>query len=373
MLMLNAYGIPVQQQHGQLDDNVPAYNSRFLAQQLYLSGTNSSYNEVPGQNHYWDTVMTTPELVDFYYRQTKSNDTIPRKMNEFEFVVGDPGDTGPKGGIKVLLLEDPGQYGRVHVKGHSITTSNVLSLEFAPTVFQARSLSIDNSVITLAEKSSKRQITLPITFSKVEGKWSPGSLVAAGDDTPHRHGRQLGSMTSILRTEGPFVIRHQGSNITSHLALQVSRNLHQYFQADTKIQSSNSWDALNNTTGNLITLTIGNTIPPGTHLAFPIQATSTSITIRDSKGVQRIHNSDSTSLGAAFLRPLDGERLELVLWGSDDDGLSRAARLVPMLTGVGQPDFVVLGEKAKWKGVDGALALGFFDYRWEVTPSSVVA
>jgi predicted esterase len=54
MLMANVQGIPIQQQHGEIDDNVPAYNSRFLAQQLYLAGANSSYNEVPGRNHWWE-------------------------------------------------------------------------------------------------------------------------------------------------------------------------------------------------------------------------------------------------------------------------------------------------------------------------------
>jgi dipeptidyl aminopeptidase/acylaminoacyl peptidase len=54
MLMANVHGIPIQQQHGEIDDNVPAYNSRFLAQQLYLAGANSSYNEVPQKNHWWE-------------------------------------------------------------------------------------------------------------------------------------------------------------------------------------------------------------------------------------------------------------------------------------------------------------------------------
>ncbi|KAF2688755.1 alpha/beta-hydrolase [Lentithecium fluviatile CBS 122367] len=373
MLMPNARGIPVQQQHGEMDDNVPAYNSRLLAQQLFLSGTDSSYNEVPGQNHWWDTVMTTPELVDFYYTQTKSNETIPRKLDEFELVVGDPGDMGSKGGIKVLLLEDPGQYGRVHAKGHTITTSNVLSLEFDPIIFQSQVLSIDDSSVILGHGLRKREHTGSVTFSKSEGKWSPGPLATAEAGIPYRQGRQLGSMTAILRTQGPFVIRHKGSNITSHLALQVSRNLHQYFQADAHIASSTSWDGTTGGTGNVITLAMGEALAPSIHPDFPIQASSTGITVRDSKGAQHHYNSDDTSLGAAFLRPLEDERLELVLWGSDADGLSQAARLVPMVTGVGQPDFVLLGEKAKWEGVDGALALGSFDYEWKVTPSSVVS
>jgi hypothetical protein len=371
--MPNAHGIPIQQQHGQLDDNVPAYNSRLLAQQLYLSGTNSSYNEVPGQNHWWETVMTTPELVDFYYTQTKSNDSLPRKLDEFEFVVGDPGDTGSKGGIMVLLLEDPGQYGRVHVKGHSITTSNVASLEFDPTVFQSQTISIDGSAVAMSSASQEMGNKDSIIVSKADERWISVPLPQTDGDVPHRRGRQLGSITAILRTQGMFVIRHQGVNTTTHLALQVSRNLHQYFQADANIVSSTSWDATTNGTGNVITLCNGANLPPSIRSDFPIQASSSGITVRGYRGNTYHYNSQDTSLGAAFLRPLDGERLELVLWGSDAKGLSQAARMVPMVTGVGQPDFVVLGESAKWKGVDGAVALGFFDHEWKITPSSVVS
>lgn len=53
MLVANARGIPIQQQHGGADDNVPTYHSRFLAEQLVLAGASSHYNEVPGRNHWW--------------------------------------------------------------------------------------------------------------------------------------------------------------------------------------------------------------------------------------------------------------------------------------------------------------------------------
>jgi predicted peptidase len=54
LLMANTRGIPIQQQHGEVDDDVPAYHSRFLAQQLYLAGANSNYNELPGENHWFE-------------------------------------------------------------------------------------------------------------------------------------------------------------------------------------------------------------------------------------------------------------------------------------------------------------------------------
>jgi hypothetical protein len=175
-------------------------------------------------------------------------------------------------------------------------------------------------------------------------------------------------MTAILRTLGPFIIRHEGPQ-TAHVALQISRNFHQYFYADANIVSANS--SVDGLTGNVISVFVG-TVPPSLHPDFPIQAGPAGVTVRDSRGNIRQYGSGSR-LGAAFLRPLEGERLELVVWGSDAEGLLQASRLVPTVTGVGQPDFVVLGDSARWRGVEGALALGFFDYKWEVTPSSVVS
>lgn len=359
--MENARGIPIQQQHGEIDDNVPAYNSRLLGQMLFQAGTNSSYNEVPGQNHWWDTVMTTTQLVDFYYKHTASNETIPRVLKEFSFVIGDPGDMESKGGITVLNLEDPGQYGKVDVKGNVIKTSNVLGLELDPVLWQEGTVTIDGQELELGEVLS--------IFRKAVS-WEAITLQETANDVLYRKGRQLGAMSAILRTNGSFVIRHHDSQ-NVHVALQVSRNLHQYFSADSVIVSDPSWSNSPSETGNVISLAIGGEVPPSLHPDFPMVVGTAGVSVRDSKGHRHDFTEDGR-LGAAFLRPLEGERLELVLWGSDSLGLALAARLVPMLTGVGQPDFLVLGESTWWRGVEGALALGFFDHEWAVTPSSLV-
>lgn len=385
MLMENARGIPVLQQHGEIDDNVPAYHSRLLSQQLFQASTNSSYHEFAGQNHWWDTVMTTEPLKSFYRKQTENNESIPRKLGAFTLVVGDPGDTGSKGGIRVLNLEDPGQYGRLTVKGRTITTSNVLRLELDPTLMATDTVVIDGHEVSVDNASSghvhitRTQDTWQLEVSRIlcrravsnaNGGFSK-ALSAQESDYLYRHGRQLGSMTAILRTQGPFIIRHQGKS-TAHVALQVSRNLHQYFYADSNIVSGNgsTQSVGDKSTGNVISISIGGSWS-GLHNDFPILAGEGGVSVRDHRGRTRTY--EGARLGAAFLRPLDGERLELVIWGSDEEGLLQASRLVPTVTGVGQPDFVVLGESSRWRGVEGALALGFLDYAWGVTPSSVVS
>ena len=365
MLMSNARGIPIQQQHGGIDDNVPAYNSRLLAQQLYLANASSSYNEVTGFNHWWEDVMTTPALVDFYYLQTDNEDELPRKLEEFTITIGDPGDMGSKGGIRVKHLEDPGQYGRVSVRGHNIKTTNVQDVEFDAALWKGE-VTIDEQILKLAQISRGRMASISV-YKSVDG-WELGSIDTEIQQV-RRSGRQLGSMTAILRTQGPFIIRHAGSTSTSHIALQISRNLHQYFQADTEIVRSMSYPIALDASGNVFTLAISSSLEAPQH-GFPLHADESGVTVTDSRGREQRYGKEAR--GAAFLRPLEDERLELVIWGADEEGLQLAARTVPLLTGVGQPDFVVFGKSAKWRGIEGVLAMGFFDSNWGVTPCSVV-
>jgi poly(3-hydroxybutyrate) depolymerase len=369
MLMPNTHGIPVQQQHGELDNNVPAYHSRLLAEQLYrtgVTGTTPNYTELAGKNHWFDGVMTMPDLVDFYYNQTKNEDVLPRKMDHFLIVVGDPGEMGSKNGIRVSHLEDPGRYGRVGVRRHTIKTSNVLDLEFDPAIWK-ETVIVDGQELDLAQSAAAATASSIRAYRSFDG-WSLMPSEIEGTQA-QRNGRQLGSMTAILRSHGPFIIRHPGSANTSHIALQVSRNLHQYFQADTVVTSSTSYSIPFGISSNIITLAVGSDLED-IQPTFSVGVGASRVTIRDYRG--REHRYGEEAKGAAFLRPLEGERLELVLWGADDEGLRQVSRLVPMVTGVGQPDFVVLGEGAKWKGIEGALAMGFFDSGWKVTPSSII-
>ena len=77
-------------------------------------------------------------------------------------------------------------------------------------------------------------------------------------------------------------------------------------------------------------------------------------------------------LGAIFLSPLPDCRLELVIWGIDALGLRLAARLFPMLTGVGQPDFIIVSKRCAWEGAAGALAMGPFTNCWKASDESFI-
>jgi hypothetical protein len=171
-----------------------------------------------------------------------------------------------------------------------------------------------------------------------------------------------------MRTHGRFTIAHTGSN-TYPLALQISRNLMQYFYADSEIVSPIPKTSTQES--NQITVAIGSQLPKSRVSSFPITIKSSTISIKDSQGRTKEY-SDKEGLAAVFLRPLKGQALELVVWGSDAEAAARAARLVPTMTGVGQPDFIILSKSSLWKGVQGASALGFLDHDWKVAETSLL-
>lgn len=149
------------------------------------------------------------------------------------------------------------------------------------------------------------------------------------------------------------------------MALQVSRNLYQYFGADSDIVAGPLHGAL--ISGNVITLALGTDELPTPLPSHPISISRESGVVIDRRNTSKKTYAIQDGLGIIFLRPITAERLELVIWGFDDNGLRRAARLMPMLTGVGQPDFVVVGKRMAWKGAAGALAMGSFDSLWQIS------
>ncbi|KAF2810891.1 uncharacterized protein BDZ99DRAFT_508319 [Mytilinidion resinicola] len=371
LLMENCKGIPILQQHGALDDNVPTYHSRLLSQLLLQANGTSRYYELPDKGHWFDGIMTTPPLIDFYNEQTGKT-LGDQELQSFSLVVGSPADTGSKGGFRVTQLETPGQYGKVDVvfdeatATYRVTTSNVLSLEVDDRRFPS-------GLFLIIDGQDYHELGGPLRLQEdkvdlwraTDGQWKvdnkqPNLLL--------RSGRQLGAMDAILRTSGHFSIRYQRSE-ASGIALQISRNLYQYFSADAAIVETRK--QTDHAPGNVITVGIGGDVHAGAHPFFPIELSSSGLSIREPGGRMREHGGGG-GLSAIFLRPLPDERLELVVWGVNKASLAVAARLVPMLTGVGQPDFVVMRQDCLWKGVEGAVAMGFFDHEWNVTKTAVL-
>lgn len=194
-----------------------------------------------------------------------------------------------------------------------------------------------------------------------------GSYDQGWKNLTQRHGAQLGSSEAILRGTGTLIIRIS-QTATFDIGLQTARNLYQYFRADTEICGPDA--PLSDCEGNIIRVAYGCELEPSALSRFPIQIDpGRGLCIRDSSGRQHIYKFRA-GLGVAMLRPLAGTRLELVFWGYDLEGLRYAARLLPMQTGVGQPDFVVVSQQCAWRGAPGVVAMGFLDTSWQVSGAS---
>lgn len=174
-------------------------------------------------------------------------------------------------------------------------------------------------------------------------------------------------MDAILRSNGTFSITTHGAS-TAEIALQISRNLYTYFSADAVIDDAPG-------TGNEITVAVGGALPAGQTGDFPIQVTgSGTLSVRRPSGEEYLFGEEA-DIAAIFLRPgaSGAESLELVVWGQTAESAAMAARLVPTLAGVSPPDFVVLDKSSRWKGAEGAVAMGFFDETWSIASTSIFA
>lgn len=176
-------------------------------------------------------------------------------------------------------------------------------------------------------------------------------------------------MDAVLRTSNGFeVARSSRSVIIDKIALQISRNLCQYFGADTEVVDKPV--TYTPQYSNLIRIAVGRDLPASSALDFPVRNGGPGgIAILGADGLTRVYDYQA-GLGAILLRPLGEDQVELLVWGADEEGLDIAARLVPMLTGVGQPDFVVADRKMLWGGAGEVLAMGYFDHLWNVTSES---
>lgn len=161
LLLENVCGTPLHQQHGSLDDNVPPSHSRRLSLLLSQIDCPSEYVELPGKGHWFDGVMTTQNLLDFYDKVLEFRLAERPTFSSFTFVVSSPGTMGSKGGIVVDQLTSPDFPGRItaaydpDANFWHLRTSNVHRLHFLPSAAQnwMRSrIAVDGSTLKLSEE-----------------------------------------------------------------------------------------------------------------------------------------------------------------------------------------------------------------------------
>ena len=97
LLADNIAGIPIQQQHGSDDHNVPAFHSRCFYQLTGESRLTSRYDELSGKSHWFDGVMVTEALSRLY--KTISNAATSCKVlpETFRLIIPNSGGSISRG------------------------------------------------------------------------------------------------------------------------------------------------------------------------------------------------------------------------------------------------------------------------------------
>lgn len=190
-LLANAQHIAVLQQHGTIDDNVPAFHSRLMNQLIHQAGADSTYIELEAKNHWFDGVMTTEPLSSFYERVLNGVRSSVNSPSNFSFFVANPADMGPRHGISVLHLSKQGRLGKVVVEFAPtkaecyIKTSNILSMKLSAIYPRTRNIKIDSQSLHLPPLSDDVNLWLAS-----DGMWRvsiqpcysyPGSLTPTTD------------------------------------------------------------------------------------------------------------------------------------------------------------------------------------------------
>lgn len=404
LLLSNLAGIPIAQQHGSDDDNVPVYHARLMHTILDQIQWPSSYDELPGKGHWFEGVMTTSFLTKFYnamVNRTNSVKSIASKCpmsacnsasmtvapwlskadaGTFTITVPASGNLGSKAGIQVDQLLSPDVNGklRVHCDPKTqiwhISTHNIHRFHLSkanPRVDLPAAIVLDGLEKPFVVDPAQLHRTW---YSKAaDGGWDV-SHNSHWKTLGQRYGHQLGAADAILRTRGIFAILVCTSGV-DRVALQISRNLMQYYAADSWIHGGYLDGEMQRQHGNVITLAIGEDLPQSKLGSFPIHTYRGGLVVFGNSPLSALPVSSyvypyEPGLGAVFLRPLENEKLEMVIWGADMTGLQQAARLAPSLTGSGQPEYVILSGRSRWEGLAGVYSAGHFDRSWQVSSAS---
>jgi predicted esterase len=373
LFVSNIANTPLLIQHGQLDDNVPPYHARLMKSLASQHRVQANYVELRDKGHWWDEAMVTAPMASFYDEHLVSFSHRREPFDSFECVVGNSHDFGACKGIVTDQIELPEVLGRYQVSrtaemNRTIWRMRTTNIRHFHLDFSMSNLPMPYSV-QIDDEPSLFEIG-PVGVASFKASRDVGAWTRETSNSCvtlfERTGKQRGP-DAILRSNGPFQIVYDSPHAFD-VALQISRNLLQYYGASSDIRTVTEYGDALETGGNVFLVCLDKNPLSGVLNGFPLRVKDGRIQIR--KRSSSHYRSLQQATSAMWLRPLPMEKVEMVVWGVDAQALGHASRMTPTLTGVGQPDFAVFSKKASWEGVAGTLALGFFDYSWNISSAS---
>lgn len=122
------------------------------------------YAELEGKGHWFDGVMTTPFLLQFYQNVLGGQLSKVEDPLAFSIVVGDPAGMGSKHGIQVEQKVHPDQLGRIDavfdrsIPTWNLKTSNILRFHVDKAITEdavLRGMVVDGHIVTVPSLNGK--------------------------------------------------------------------------------------------------------------------------------------------------------------------------------------------------------------------------
>ncbi|KAI8812023.1 hypothetical protein BJ742DRAFT_794536 [Cladochytrium replicatum] len=402
MYSANLAGINILARVGGSDDNVPPLHTRRMIRIVneWARKPNVAHvSEVPAQGHWFDGVMSDPEMQSFLDSHlipshdansstTNEGVRVPDLPDAFTLSTLNPASTGTKGGIKIFQLEVPFRLGQIRVlrRGNRwiLKTTNVRRFGF---VDDARRVGVEGWTVDLTEFSGA-PIVGPSYVKKdpAEDQWTISTdLLWLSKE---RHPNTYGPAIHVL--SHPFLIVVPSNVADPAMAAayqQVAQHLavswYTYGRGGTQI--IRDIDVLDGLTARYNTIVLGGGRDNAWARRREGEGQSQLVRFLPSGGFQISNRKyEGPGVGILFVAPSPTKtRMGVFLAGTDPIGFLRAAWSMPFRTGLMVPDYMVVGDEygdpstgwtagdgaplggAGTKGAGGVLAAGYWNNTWD--------
>ena len=347
--------------HGANDDNVPVREARLMHNALSFH-PRLSYHEEPGAGHWWGSkCVDWPPMFEMFQKAYLPSDN---EVNDIEFTTVNPTISGK---FHWAVIEQ-----QIHAMRPSTiklarkdnrisgTTSNVAMLRlFVEGLGQFPSaLELDQQKIELPDKNAKA-----LMLVKQFDKWS----IVPELDLLQKNAARSGPFIWTFINRMVFVYGTHGSAQAAADSLAAARLVAENFY----YRGNGSVDVIADTAFDSDKFEDRNVILFGNidcNSAWQTVAANAPIEVHEGyvKAGERRFNGDD--LAALFLYPRSGSEFMTVaaIASSGHAGAIEASRLPLVTSGVGFPDWIVIGADSLKKGVPGVRAAGYFANDWSL-------
>jgi poly(3-hydroxybutyrate) depolymerase len=341
--------------HGDADDNVPVSQARFMRERLAAFHPNWAYYERAGAGHWWgNECMDWPPL----FRFLRDNVT-PESVDAVSFVTVNPAINATCHWVTIHAQErsmEPSQVdARLDREAGKLTATldNVACVRF------------DLPDVGHFELNGSEYMTTPhggpSYFTREDGEWIPAERPNDGLKSP----RRAGPFKDAFRRDMTFVVGTHGSAERTRLLYAKARLDSEIFgyrgNGAVSIVGDADYDPA----------VYGNVILYGNaddNAAWATLLADSPVQVRDgglAVGERTVAGDD---LAVLFVWPWRSspERLVAAIAPTGDVGARLAATLPYFVSGLGYPDWTVVGAEMLEVGAAGIRAAGYFGPYWDL-------